>query len=256
MSKALQIKLKTKTQADIYNEKVNKALQTYPFADISPSLMIKINPRAKRMALRVDTHRRVVNLVVPKRGSLRSAYRFALEHEYWIRQKVAEMPEVINYQDGVTLTILGEKIKIKVNFDTKHKKTTVEINDGTLQVTTNKKDPSSRIRRFIINHAKEHLTALSHKKAALINKKIHSVTVRDTSSRWGSCSSEQKLSYSWRLIFAPMDAFDYVVAHEVSHLQHMDHSPNFWHLCEDLSANYSRGKTWMKRHSQDLIRYA
>jgi len=245
----MKIGLKSKTQKDILTEKVNKALQVYPFSDISPALTLKINPRAKRMALRVDTHKRVVNLVIPKRAILRSAYMFALEHQYWIQQKVAEMPETIDYVDGAKIKILGQSVTIQINQDL----TFVIIFFGT---NTNKDDPSARIRRFIINLAKEKLSELANEKADIIGKKIHSVTVRDTSSRWGSCSYDGKLSFSWRLIFAPENAFDYVVAHEVAHLQHLDHSPAFWHVCEDLSAEYSRGKKWMKRHAQELIKYA
>jgi predicted metal-dependent hydrolase len=109
---------------------------------------------------------------------------------------------------------------------------------------------------LIINLAKKELTKLSHNKAAQLNKRLVSVDVRDTSSRWGSCAEDGRINYSWRLIFAPWEAFDYVVAHECAHLVHMDHSPAFWHVCEDLSEDYSSGKTWMKRHSDELIRYA
>lgn len=256
VGKALNIGLKSKTQKDALTDKVNKALQVYPFSDISPSLNLKINPRAKRMALRVDTHKRVVNLVIPKRTSLRSAYLFAFEHQYWIKQKVAEMPEIIDYIDGAEIKILGKAITIKVTHRSTLRKTDITLKNNELLVSTNKEDPSLRIRRFIINYAKEKLSELSEEKAGQIGKKIHSVTVKDTSSRWGSCSYDGKICYSWRLIFAPQDAFDYVVAHEVSHLQHLDHSPAFWHVCEDISANYSKGKTWMKRHSQELIKYA
>jgi len=67
------------------------------------------------MALRVDTHKRVVNLVIPKRAILRSAYMFALEHQYWIQQKVAEMPETIDYVDGAKIKILGQSVTIQKN---------------------------------------------------------------------------------------------------------------------------------------------
>ncbi len=256
MAKALQIGLKTKKKADVAADKINKALRTYPFADISPALVIKINARAKRMALRVDTHRRVVNLIIPKRATLRGAYLFALENRHWIRQKVDEMPILINYIDEEVISILGKLITIHINFDPNLKKTDIQLKNNLLVVHTNKNDPALRIRRFIINYAKDQLTKHSLEKAAILGKKVDSVTVKDTISRWGSCSHDGKLNYSWRLIFAPMDAFDYVVAHEVAHLKHLDHSPAFWHVCEDLSANYSKGKTWMKRHSQELIRYS
>ncbi len=245
----------TKSDASKLAQKAEKALETYPFDDISPAIALKINPRAKRMALRLDVKKRVVNLVIPKRGSMRSAYLFALEHKYWIRHKIDELPDLITFENGVQIPILGVPHEIKVTLDTTLKTTSIELKNKEILVFSNKEDVTSRIKRFIVAHAKAELTALANKKANEINKIIECVDVKDTSSRWGSCSYDGRISFSWRLIFAPMEAFDYVVAHEVAHLQHMDHSPAFWHACEDLSANYSKGKTWMKRHSEDLIRY-
>ncbi len=254
-AKTLLNPFKTAPKAAIYAEKTEKALQTYPFGDISPDLVLKVNPRAKRMALRVDMKAKKVNLVLPKRASFRNAYKFALEHKYWIRKKIDEFPETIHYQDGVTLSILGEDIPIQVDYDPSYKKTDLHIENGVLSVQTNKEDPSARIKRFIIAYAKERLSALAHEKAEMAGKTIAKIDVKDTSSRWGSCSSDRKLCFSWRLIFAPYDAFDYVVAHEVAHLTHMDHSPAFWNHCTDLCKDYTRGKTWMKRHSGELVRY-
>jgi len=219
-TKPLQNAKNTRSHALSRIEKADNALKTYPFADISPDLTLKINPRAKRMALRLDPKKRIINLVVPKRGSMRQAYLFAFEHKYWIREKLAELPSVIEFTHGTTIPLLGQDRVINITYDTTLKKTDITLKNNELLVSTNKENP-----------------------------------VKDTASRWGSCSQDGKLSYSWRLIFAPLDALDYVVAHEVAHLCHMDHSPDFWHVCEDLSANYSKGKSWMKRHSGELIRY-
>lgn len=243
------------SQAEIFAQKTDKALETYPFSDISPQLHLKINARAKRMALRVDVKKRRVNLIIPKRGSIRSAYKFALEHKYWIREKIEEIPESIPFADGSIISILGEETLIVVTFDATLKRTSITLKNNELLVSTNKEDPSARIKRFIINHAKESLSALAHEKAAVVGKTIQTIDVKDTSSRWGSCSQDGRLCFSWRLIFAPWDAFDYVVAHEVAHLTHMDHSANFWNHCADLCDDYSRGKTWMKRNGGELIRY-
>jgi hypothetical protein len=60
---------------------------------------------------------------------------------------------------------------------------------------------------------------------------------------------------SWRLIFAPYEAMDYVIAHEVAHLKYMDHSDRFWDLCADLSENYEAGRTWMRKHGQSLMAF-
>ena len=254
-AKALRNIGNSRSEALLWAQKTENALNTYPFEDISPDLHLKINPRAKRMALRVDPKKNRINLVIPKRASMRSAYQFALENKYWIREKLAELPEKVEFTHGTIFPILGEDIEIKVTYDQSLKRTSIELKNNELLISTNKEDPTVRIKRFIINLAKERLSALAHEKAAMIDKKIQQVDVKDTTSRWGSCSHEGKISFSWRLIFAPPHAFDYVVAHEVAHLRVMDHSPAFWSQCEALCEDYSGGKAWMRRHSGELIKY-
>ncbi|MDB5478644.1 MAG: hypothetical protein JWM96_1139, partial [Alphaproteobacteria bacterium] len=108
------------------------------------------------------------------------------------------------------------------------------------------------LQRFLLQHAEKIIVPLAHEKAAAIGKKIAGIRLRDTTSRWGSCSHDGNLSFSWRLILAPIDVIDYVVAHEVAHLQHFDHSPNFWGLCRELSSSYTMGKHWLKLHGAAL----
>ena len=255
-SKALRNTKNSRSEALLWAQKTDNALKTYPFEDISPDLVLKINPRAKRMALRLDSKNRAVNLVLPKRASIRSAYMFAREHKYWIRKKLAELPQMIEFTDGTVFPLLGEDVEIKVTYDTTLKFTDIQLKNNELLVFTNKENPSARIKRFIIDQAKQRLSALADEKAAQIGEKISQIDVKDTTSRWGSCSHDGKLCFSWRLIFAPYVAFDYVVAHEVAHLRIMDHSPAFWDQCEALCENYSRGKSWMRRNSGELIRYS
>jgi predicted metal-dependent hydrolase len=81
------------------------------------------------------------------------------------------------------------------------------------------------------------------------------VTVRDTKSRWGSCSQNGSLSFSWRLILAPDFVRDYVVAHEVAHLKEMNHSPRFWAQVKLLSPDMVRARQWLRDHGRTLLRY-
>lgn len=254
-AKALRNTRNTLKNADNLALKADRALQTYPFHEISDDLVVKINVRAKRLALRVDPRKNKVNLVVPKRASMISAYRFAYENRHWIREKLSELPRPITLTDGVTIPLMGKETEIKIIYDSSLKKTDIILINNQLWIKTNKEDPKPRILRYLKKLALKELSSLAHEKAAQIGKKISKIDVKDTSSRWGSCSHDGKLSFSWRLIFAPIEAFDYVVAHEVAHLSVMDHSPEFWEICEDLSESYSKGKSWMKHHSGELIRY-
>ena len=92
--------------------------------------------------------------------------------------------------------------------------------------------------------------------APKLNAKPARITVRDTASRWGACSSGRSLSFSWRLILAPDFVLDYVVAHEVAHLREMNHSPRFWAHVKSLVADIDTPQDWLKRHGRELQRYA
>ena len=226
-----------------------------PFAEISPRLKLSISERAKRMALRLDPRSRTVHLVIPKRANLRTAYLFAEQNKEWIRAKLRDLPRQVPFKDGEILPIFGRDRTIIVLYNPALRTTEIILKKDELLVMTNKADPSVRIRRFLQDLAREKLTELSLEKAHLIRRKLLDVQVKDTRSRWGSCTEDGRISYSWRLVFAPPKALDYVVAHECSHLVHMDHSENFWRLCEKTSRAYEEGKGWMQKNAHSLMRF-
>ena len=91
--------------------------------------------------------------------------------------------------------------------------------------------------------------------AAQIGREVKRVSVRDTKSRWGSCSGDGNLSFCWRLIFVPEPILDHVVAHEVAHLVEMNHGPRFWRLVESLAPGRSDARRWLRRHRDRLLSY-
>lgn len=246
---------RARAQADLFSRDGDNGLSGLPFSDISPRLQVNISERAKRMGLRLDPRKRVVHLVIPKRASMRAAYLFAEENKDWIREKLRDLPRPVPFKDGETLPILGRDRKIIILYNDALKQTDIMLKRDELLVLTNKPDPTVRIRRFLMDLAREKLTEMALEKASLVRRKVDEVLVKDTRSRWGSCSEDARLSFSWRLIFAPLKAFDYVVAHEVAHLVHMDHSDNFWRVCERLSRDYEEGKDWMGVNGHDLMRF-
>lgn len=220
-----------------------------------PYVTLKRSKRARRLALRLDPKDRTFHLVIPAGMSIKKAERFAEEHDSWMLDKLRELPEPVSFEYGTVLPILGKNRRIHVFYDETLRKTFIDLKEKELIVTTNKDDPASRIERHLKKLAKEKLTELAMEKAKILGKTVKSVSTRDTKSRWGSCSSDGNLSFSWRLIFAPYESLDYVVAHEVAHLQHMDHSNDFWHLCRDLSDDFFEGEYWMREHGHELMRY-
>ena len=112
-----------------------------------------------------------------------------------------------------------------------------------------------RVRDYLKREAKRDLEVASRMAAQALGVAIRQVSVRDQSSRWGSCSSTGVLSYSWRLILAPPFVLDYLAAHEVAHLIEMNHSRRFWRLVERICPHMGRAKAWLDAHGADLHRY-
>lgn len=223
--------------------------------EISPSLHLRISPRAKRMALRLDSKTGKIHLVLPPRASLRKGLEFARDHREWIFKHAAEAPLPVILQNGSVLPVLGQDRVIRIIYDESLKRTAIQLNENEILVSTNKDDPTQRIVRFLKNLAREEITRVSHEKAKQINRIPGVIRIGDTKSRWGSCSQEGNLSFSWRLVLAPIESFDYVIAHEVAHLSHMDHGPKFWALCAELSTDFETGHGWMKKNGHRLMRY-
>lgn len=223
--------------------------------DIAPCLHLRVSDRAKRMALRLDSKSGKIHLVIPARASLKKALEFARTHQDWIDRQAAAFPEPVVLKNGSVLPVLGQDRVIRVIYVEGLKRTSIRLENKEIIVITNKENPTGRIVRFLKNLARDEITRITREKANLINKVPGTLYIRDTTSRWGSCSQEGNLSFSWRLILAPLESLDYVVAHEVAHLMHMDHGPRFWALCEKLSTDFSTGHHWMKTHGHSLMRY-
>jgi hypothetical protein len=224
------------------------------FTTISPHLSVKISPKAKRLALRLDSRTRKVNLVIPKRASLQKAYEFAESYQDWINDKIDGLPCPVPYNDGVTIPIMGRPITLRI-IRGHSKVTQFKLTDSELIITTQLDDSTPRIGRYLRNLAHEELEKLANQKATLLHKKLSKFVVRDMKSRWGSCSIDGRMTLSWRLIFAPIESIDYVISHEAAHLIHPDHSKSFWALCEKISDDFATGHAWMQKMGSTLGRY-
>ena len=113
----------------------------------------------------------------------------------------------------------------------------------------------ARVEAFAKQQARAALVAASDHYATRLGRSYGRITLRDTRSRWGSCSSVGDLMYSWRLILAPPEVLQYVAAHEVAHLEWMDHSPSFWGVVAELMPDYAASRAWLRREGASLHRW-
>lgn len=222
---------------------------------ISPSLRIRRSRRARRLCLRLDSKERVVDLVIPLRTSLRKAYDFAKEHQDWIDNSLNRLPDRIDYSDGNLVPIAGKTYLIRHVQTDEMKPDSVRLQGTGMIANYSKKSPQKLIDKFIINYAANKITESVEEKTEIIGVNYSKLSVRDTKTRWGSCSDTKSLSFSWRLIFAPPAVMDYVIAHEVAHLVYMNHGKNFWLLCKNLSQDFDYGKEWIQEQGHELMRY-
>jgi hypothetical protein len=127
--------------------------------------------------------------------------------------------------------------------------------DGEIRVRGDPAHLPRRVRDYLIGVARQEMTRRARLLADRIGRRITRVTVRDTTSRWGSCSATGCLSFSWRLILAPESVLDYVVAHEVAHLAEMNHGPRFWGLVRSMTLDHEGPRAWLNRHRSRLWAY-
>lgn len=180
--------------------------------------------RARRLRLRVDHGRQLLKLTMPARGSARSALRWASEQREWVERQLADRPQPLVLDDGARVPFRGGELRIRWIRDERRG---VSLDDAELLVGGPRESVGRSVERWLIGQAREELSRLTGEIAAAAGVTIRSVSVGDAVSRWGSCSTSGAIRYNWRLILAPQAVLRYVVAHEVAHRLHMDHSQAF-----------------------------
>jgi len=217
-------------------------------------LELRRSPRARRISLRVDlAHNRIV-LVAPSSISRARALDFLVRNAGWLEARLGEMPVRQPFVDGATIPVMGIPHRIEANAATLRGR--VERNEQIITVPGAPEHLPRRLADYLKAEARHEISLRARAKAETLGAAVKSITLRDTSSRWGSCNSAGRLSFSWRLIFAPESVLDYVVAHEVAHLREMNHGPRFWKLCAHLTtADSAAARAWLRRHGSELHRY-
>lgn len=213
--------------------------------------------QARRYTLRIHSATREVVLTMPPRGSLKDARAFAQKHGGWIAARLGRLPEPAPFAHGTVLPLRGVDHRIEHRPGERGTVWT-EYREGGVQllcVAGDEPHVERRVSDFLKREARRDLEAASRTAAARLGVTMRRVSVRDQSSRWGSCSTTGVLSYSWRLIFAPPFVLDYLAAHEIAHLIEMNHSAKFWRLVERICPDYARAKAWLDAHGGELHRY-
>lgn len=212
-------------------------------------VLLRRSARAKRLSLRISRLDGRATLTLPARVPEREGMAFVRDREDWLRKHLADVTPEAPVRIGGTVPFRGGDLLLVAGAVTR-----VKLGQGTLLLPDDPAKTGARVAAFLKVQARDALAQASDRHAAALGKPYGRITLRDTRSRWGSCSSAGDLMYSWRLIMAPPQVLDYVAAHEVAHLQHMDHSPRFWTTVEGLFPDHKACRTWLRTHGTALHR--
>ncbi len=213
---------------------------------------LKRSRRTRRFSLRVSRLDGKVTLSIPLRAREADALDFLRGQEGWLRDTMAAMPEaaLAPVRPGATLPVEGRLLTLAVGSGR-----AIREDGGTLFVPGDPALVGARVGAWIKVLARDRLDEASARHAGTLGRRYTRLTLRDTRSRWGSCSPDGALMYSWRLIMAPPSVLDYVAAHEAAHLVQMNHSAAFWELVSQLCPDWKRERQWLHEQGQTLHRY-
>ncbi len=214
-------------------------------------LLVSRNPRARRISISLDGGGSV-RLTLPRRTSLRQGLDFAEDKANWILDQLNALPERVPFEDGAILPLLGAD---HVICHQPAARRGVWCADGAIRVSGQREHLPRRVGDFLKAEARREISRRAKEKAGIVGRPVRRITLRDTTSRWGSCTSDGNLSFTWRLILAPEDVLDYVVAHEIAHLKHLNHGSRFWALVARLTADVTRSRRWLRENGDRLLRY-
>lgn len=216
------------------------------------SVRVRAVAGARRVTLRVDGRSGEAVLVAPPLVPAADLERFLARHRDWLAARLAALPARIAFADGAMVPFLGKPLRVR--HDPAAARPVVRT-ESELRVGGGPEHLARRLRDYLQAEAKRQLAVRAGAAAERLGECIRRVGVRDTRSRWGSCSSQGNLNFCWRLILAPEFVVDYVVAHEVAHLREMNHSRRFWALVGGLTPHADAARAWLKRNGAGLHRY-
>ncbi|MEC7490192.1 MAG: SprT family zinc-dependent metalloprotease [Pseudomonadota bacterium] len=215
-------------------------------------LKIRRSHRARRILLHIGIYDGLLEIVLPPGAPVQDGVRFARTQARWVSDQLSLIGNAIPFVDGACFPLLDRTVRIR-GVEDRNALPVLEGDD--LWVSGNKEALNGRVRRWLIARALTEIKPRAHTMATKIHRTPAQIRMRDTKSRWGSCSRNGNLNFSWRLVLAPEAVLDYVVAHEVAHLRELNHSEAFWAVVQDLCSESAQSRKWLRVNGATLHRY-
>ncbi len=207
--------------------------------------------RARRVSLRIDPRGGAVVVTLPPRAARTAGMALLMDHAAWVAERLAALPGATPFAVGARIPLHGVEHRIR---HVPGRRGTVWIEERDIMVAGDPEFLARRVADFLRAEARRRLASLVQQKAAVAGLVPRRVTVKDTKSRWGSCAASRNLAFSWRLVMAPRYVQDYVAAHEVAHLRHMNHGARFWALVDTLTPHTVAAVAWLRHEGPKLLR--
>jgi predicted metal-dependent hydrolase len=225
-------------------------LSIYVCGETAALKLVK-DARAKCMRLSMNDRTRSFRLTLPRWVSAKEGMAFVAQRRALLEKWWQALPAKSALADGAQILWRGD---VHILRHAASAKRSVHVDSGALHIGGPADMLSARLLRWMKAQATTDLTVRTLAMAETHQLKLSHISIRDMQTRWGSCTSAGRVSFCWRLIMAPDDVRTYVVAHELAHLKHMNHSPAFWHEVERLGGDLST-RDWIKRHGAELMRF-
>ena len=207
--------------------------------------------RARRVSLRIDPRAATVVVTLPAKAARSAGLRLLTDNAGWVGSKLAALPPAMAFADGAAIPVGGELHRIRHRPDS-HGGAWME--GGEIHVAGNPTFLARRVTDLLRAEARRRLAALVTDVADQTGLRPAKLAIRDTRSRWGSCTADGTVMFNWRLVMAPPSVQHYVVVHELAHLRHMNHGPQFWGLVASGARDMATSIAWLKRNGSALMR--
>jgi predicted metal-dependent hydrolase len=210
---------------------------------------VRRSTRARRVRVNVHAHSGV-EVVLPARAPERAAAAAVAELRPWIERRLGEAREVLAVVAaragsvpylGATLELVPQEGRTRVH------------RSGERLLVPGGGDPRPALERFFRRAARSEIEPRLDRATALAGSAYTGLDIRAQRTRWASCSASGRMSFNWRLLLAPERVLDYVIWHEVCHLEILDHSPRFWALLEHRRPDYRADRDWLRRNGAALV---
>lgn len=223
-------------------------------ADRECAVRYRRNARARHYLIYVKRDGSL-RVTVPRQGNRITAARFVREKTDWIARQIEKLnaPGIARrvWEFGAPVWFEGEELPLLESFEKNQRLAVL----GPIKMVIREGDTGD-LRPLVEAHLRRHaevvLPKRTHELAESLGLVVRSVTIRNQSTRWGSCSSSGRLSLNWRLIQTPKPVCDYVILHELTHLRHLNHSAAFWSALAEVCPDYKKHEAWLKCNAARL----